>query len=82
MLNDLQRELKRVSYHLSNVISDGDSHVVLEKGKAPIMIEVIESTHIHAKVPCKGMLSPCKVMMNYLSKGNVKIFMSQNHKMP
>ena len=72
-----------MSYHLSNVISDGENHVILHnKNTEPVIIEVIESTHIYAKIPCKGYYSPCRLSLEYYSKGNLKVFMSYSNKSP
>ena len=45
-------------------------------------IEAIENTPIYVKLPCKNELSPCKISFTYLSKGDLKIFMSEHCKMP
>jgi hypothetical protein len=50
LLKKTDRDLKCVSYALSNVISNGENHTVAHN-KMPVTIEVIENTPIYVKVP-------------------------------
>lgn len=75
LIRNTGREIKCISYHLSTVISNGEVHYEVFNMQ-PNLVEIIESTPIYVKIPCKGMLSPCRIKFDYQSKGDVKIYMS------
>lgn len=74
-------ELKCISYELSNVVSNGENHIVINN-KNPVQIEVIEGTNIYAKIPCNQSSSPCKINFEYFSKGDLRVFVSLSNKTP
>lgn len=81
LLQSATREIRCLSYKLSTVVSDGNYHQVLEPSTCA-NVEVIENMMIYCKIPAKFGYSPLKVKVNYLTKNDVKIYMSTRNKMP
>jgi len=81
LLRKTDREIKVISYQLANIVSNGENHIMIQN-KMPQMIEVIEGTPIFSKIMCGGSNSPCKINMEYHSKGDLKIFVSLTNKTP
>lgn len=81
MLRKTDRDIKCISYQLSNIVSNGENHIIIQS-KSPKAIEVIEDTPIYAKIPCSGYNSPCRIGFEYISKGDIKVFVSLSNKFP
>lgn len=81
LLQSATREIRCLTYKLSTVVSDGNYHQILEPSTV-VNVEVIEDMMIYCKIPAKFGYSPLKVKINYLTKNDVKIYISTKYKMP
>ena len=86
LLKTACNEIKRVSYQLSTLVTDGEQHVQLFNG-APQNVELLESLPTYCKIMSKRHSAPCKVSLDYsqpeeIKSFKVKVFASYNEACP
>lgn len=86
MLTTASHEIKRATYQLSTLVTDGEQHIQLFNG-SPQDIELLESLPTYCKILCRKHTAPAKVSIEYTnSEGiksfNVKIYASYNEACP
>lgn len=69
------QQMKRINYKLSNLISNGDTHIEFLRND-PKEIEILEDIPFLCKIRCKGLSSPVKFIVKHKTKGKVKSYIS------
>jgi len=73
MLKTTSKEIKRVCYQLSTLVTDGEQHIQLFNG-ASQDIELLESMPTYCKIISRKQTAPAKVSIDYNQPEEFKSF--------
>jgi hypothetical protein len=80
-LNKANKEIRKINFNLSQVISSGDTHIDLQPDSI-FEAEAIENTPMFFKVNVRGLPAPVRINLEYVSQGDLRVFASKNHRYP